>query len=255
SDNVVRQENVETTSTVTSIIPASTVNSDHNSSIIVTQNNQPEPISSELINLEIGNTLQKAKDLSSRASYNPSSSSQKGNRRDYGRGQSVPEEKRSVDDFQTAKMGHSEADNSILPSKGADTATTSLCGHIQSQPQCIKQCTSAQEVPDPCRPVEELHEFLPDCEKIPGPSQYLQIAQWMASIDREEKHDAFDTRMEEKQPSTTQTVPKTAPVDSSSNSNVKKQPQTPNKVKGKAPAPKPYSQGYRMPWKMCFRWP
>ncbi|MBW0568141.1 hypothetical protein O181_107856, partial [Austropuccinia psidii MF-1] len=48
-------ENIETASTVTSIIPASTV--------IVTQNNQPEPISSELINFDISNTLQKAKYL------------------------------------------------------------------------------------------------------------------------------------------------------------------------------------------------
>ncbi|MBW0567930.1 hypothetical protein O181_107645, partial [Austropuccinia psidii MF-1] len=63
SDNVVRQENIETASTVTSIIPASTVNSDHNSTIIVTQNIQPEPISSELVSLEISNTLQKAKYL------------------------------------------------------------------------------------------------------------------------------------------------------------------------------------------------
>ncbi|MBW0592120.1 hypothetical protein O181_131835, partial [Austropuccinia psidii MF-1] len=118
------KENIETASTVTSIIPASTINSDHNSTVIVTQNNQPEPISSELINLDISNTLQKAKNLANRASYNPSSSSQKGNRRDYGRGQSGTEGKGSVDDFQTTKMGHSEADNTILPSKRADTATT-----------------------------------------------------------------------------------------------------------------------------------
>ncbi|MBW0585709.1 hypothetical protein O181_125424 [Austropuccinia psidii MF-1] len=118
------------------------------------------------------------------ARYNPSSSSQKGNRRDYGRGQAGREGKGSVDDFQTTQMGHSEADNTILPSKRADTATTSLSGHIQSQPHCfLQQCTSGQGVPDPRRPVEELYEFLPDCEKTPGPSQYLQIAQLMASID------------------------------------------------------------------------
>ncbi|MBW0592247.1 hypothetical protein O181_131962 [Austropuccinia psidii MF-1] len=116
-------------------------------------------------------------------SYNPSSSSQKGNRCDYGRGQSDTKGKGSVDDFQTTKMGHSEAGNTILPSKRAHNATTSLSGHIKSQPQCIKPCTSVQGVPYPCRPVEELHEFLPDIEKIPGPSQYMQIAQWMASID------------------------------------------------------------------------
>ncbi|MBW0589080.1 hypothetical protein O181_128795 [Austropuccinia psidii MF-1] len=129
------------------------------------------------------------------ASYNPSSSSQKGNRCDYGRSQPGTEGKGSVDDFQTAKIGHSDADNTILPSESVDTATRSLSGHIQN----------------PCRSVEKLHEFLPDCEKAPGPSQYLQIAQWMASIDGEEKHDALDTRMKEKQPSTTQASTKNSP--------------------------------------------
>ncbi|MBW0558488.1 hypothetical protein O181_098203 [Austropuccinia psidii MF-1] len=51
---------------------------------------------------------------------------------------------------------------------------------------------------------EKLHEFLPDCEKIPGPSQHLKVTQWMASIDGKEKHDSLNSRMQEKQPSTTQ---------------------------------------------------
>ncbi|MBW0563887.1 hypothetical protein O181_103602 [Austropuccinia psidii MF-1] len=42
-------------------------------------------------------------------------------------------------------------------------------------------------------------------------------------------------------------VPKTAPIAGRSNSIVKKQPQAQNKGKGKAPATKPYSQGYRIP--------
>ncbi|MBW0589064.1 hypothetical protein O181_128779 [Austropuccinia psidii MF-1] len=42
-------------------------------------------------------------------------------------------------------------------------------------------------------------------------------------------------------------VPKTATIDSSSSSNMKKQPQAANKGKGKAPATKLYSQGYRIP--------
>ncbi|MBW0586831.1 hypothetical protein O181_126546 [Austropuccinia psidii MF-1] len=41
-------------------------------------------------------------------------------------------------------------------------------------------------------------------------------------------------------------VPKTAPVARSSNFNVKKDPQSQNKGKGKAPDTKPYSQGYRI---------
>ncbi|MBW0580387.1 hypothetical protein O181_120102 [Austropuccinia psidii MF-1] len=145
------------------------------------------------------------------ASYNPSSSSQKGNRRDYGRSQPGTEEKGSVDDFQTAKIGDSDADNTNLPSKRADTTTRSLSGHIQSQPQILQKCTAVQGAPDPCRSVEKLHELLLDCDKVPGTSQYLQIAQWMASIDGKEKHDAIDTIIEEKQPSTTQTSVKNSP--------------------------------------------
>ncbi|MBW0573495.1 hypothetical protein O181_113210 [Austropuccinia psidii MF-1] len=58
---MVRQENIETSSTVTSIIPSSTANSDYNATVIITQNKQPEPIYSELISFEISNTLQKAR--------------------------------------------------------------------------------------------------------------------------------------------------------------------------------------------------
>ncbi|MBW0555613.1 hypothetical protein O181_095328 [Austropuccinia psidii MF-1] len=232
---MVRQENIETASTVTSIIPASTVNSDHNNTVIVTQNNQPEPIYYELINLDISNTLQKAKNLAN------------SHRCDYGRSQSVTEGQGSVDDLQVNKLCHSEAYKTVLTSKRAYTATRSLSGNLQSQPEALQQCISAQRVPDPCRSVEKLHELLPDCEKIHGPSQHLQVAQWMASIDGKEEHDALNSRMEEKQPSTTKKSAKTAPVASSSNSNMKKQPQAQNKGKGKAPATKPYSQGYRNP--------
>ncbi|MBW0577154.1 hypothetical protein O181_116869 [Austropuccinia psidii MF-1] len=111
------------------------------------------------------------------ASYNPSRSSQKGHRRDYGRSQSVSEGQESVDDLQINKLCHSEADNTILPSNRAETATRSLSRHLQSKPESLQQCIAAQRVPDPCRSVEKLHEFLPDCEKIPVPSQHLQVTQ------------------------------------------------------------------------------
>ncbi|MBW0575631.1 hypothetical protein O181_115346 [Austropuccinia psidii MF-1] len=68
-------------------------------------------------------------------SYNPSRSSQKGNRHDYGRSQSVTEGQGSVDDYQSNKLVHYEADNTFLPSNRAYTATRSLSGHIQSQPE------------------------------------------------------------------------------------------------------------------------
>ncbi|MBW0569095.1 hypothetical protein O181_108810 [Austropuccinia psidii MF-1] len=145
------------------------------------------------------------------ASYNPLNSSQKGHRRDYGRHQSVTEGQGSVDDCQINKLCHSEADNTVLPSKRADTSTRILSGHLQSQPEGLQQCIAAQRVPDPCRYVEKTHEFLPDCEKIPGPSQHFQVTQWMASIDGKEEHDAFKSRMEEEQPSNTQASAKNSP--------------------------------------------
>ncbi|MBW0590353.1 hypothetical protein O181_130068 [Austropuccinia psidii MF-1] len=145
------------------------------------------------------------------ASYNPSSSSKKGDKCDYGRIQSVTEGLDSVDNLQINKLCHSEADKTFLPSKRADTTTRSLSGHLQNQLEGLQQCISAQRIPDPCRSVEKLHEFLPDCEKILGPSQHFQVTQWMASIDGKEAHDALNSRMEEKQPSTTQTSAKNSP--------------------------------------------
>ncbi|MBW0591145.1 hypothetical protein O181_130860 [Austropuccinia psidii MF-1] len=180
------------------------------------------------------------------ASYNPSSSSQKGNRRDYGGSQPGTEGKGSVDDFQPTKIGHSDSDNTILPSQRADTTTRSRSGHIQSRQQSIQQCTTVQGVPDPGRSVEKLHEFLPDCEKVPGPSQYLKIAQWMEFIDGKEKHDALDTRMEEKQPFTTQTSVKNSPSGQHQQFQREKAATSSKQGKGKALAPKPYSQGYRI---------
>ncbi|MBW0585830.1 hypothetical protein O181_125545 [Austropuccinia psidii MF-1] len=54
------------------------------------------------------------------SSYNPSSSSQKGHRHDYGRSQSVTEGQGSVDDPQINKLFHSAADNTIFPSNRAE---------------------------------------------------------------------------------------------------------------------------------------
>ncbi|MBW0495387.1 hypothetical protein O181_035102 [Austropuccinia psidii MF-1] len=65
---------------------------------------------------------------------------------------------------------------------------------------------------------------------------------------------------EENNPSPPKQVPKTAPVASRSNSNMKKQPQAQNKGKFKAPATNltaraTESQRFRrMPWRMYFRW-
>ncbi|MBW0587810.1 hypothetical protein O181_127525 [Austropuccinia psidii MF-1] len=96
------------------------------------------------------------------ASYKPSSSSQKGHRCDYGGSQSDKEGQGPLKDFHNNKLPNSEADDTILPSKRADTGTRSLNGQLQSQPEGLQQCTAAQRVPDPCRSVEKLHAIIPD---------------------------------------------------------------------------------------------
>ncbi|MBW0507222.1 hypothetical protein O181_046937 [Austropuccinia psidii MF-1] len=83
------------------------------------------------------------------AGYSPSSSSQKGHRRDYGRSKSVTEGQGSVDYLQINKLCNSEADDTILPSTRADTTTRSHSGHIRIQPKGLQQCIAEQRVPDP----------------------------------------------------------------------------------------------------------
>ncbi|MBW0517305.1 hypothetical protein O181_057020 [Austropuccinia psidii MF-1] len=94
------------------------------------------------------------------ASYNHSRSPQKVYRHDYGRSQSVTEGQGSVNRSQTERLCHYEAYNTLLPLKRAYTTTRSLSGHLQSQTEGIKHCILAQRVPDPCRYVKKLHEYL-----------------------------------------------------------------------------------------------
>ncbi|MBW0522261.1 hypothetical protein O181_061976 [Austropuccinia psidii MF-1] len=96
------------------------------------------------------------------ANYNPSGSSQPGYRHDFGRSQSVAKGQGLVNESQTDISGYSEDDNTVLPSKKANSATRSLCGQIQSQPEGLQKCIAAQRLPNPCIFVEKLHEFLPD---------------------------------------------------------------------------------------------
>ncbi|MBW0594124.1 hypothetical protein O181_133839 [Austropuccinia psidii MF-1] len=181
------------------------------------------------------------------ASYNPSSSSQKGNRRDYGRGQSGTEGKGSVDDFQTTKMGHSEADNTILPSK-------ELTPPQQASVDIYKASHSAYNNALQFKEYQILADLWKNCM-----NSYLTVRKFLGHPNTCKFLNGWHLLMEKKNmmlltlewrknnPPPPKPVPKTAPVARSSNSNVKKQPQTPNKGKGKAPAPKPYSQGYRIP--------
>ncbi|MBW0519580.1 hypothetical protein O181_059295 [Austropuccinia psidii MF-1] len=125
----------------------------------MTQKNRSESISVELINLEISNNVQKPHNLANRASFNPSRSSQKGYRHHYGRSQSVTEGQGSVNETQTDKLCHCEADNTVSPSNRAETAKRSLSGHIQSHSAGLPKCIAAQIVSDSFRSVETLHEL------------------------------------------------------------------------------------------------
>ncbi|MBW0541742.1 hypothetical protein O181_081457 [Austropuccinia psidii MF-1] len=116
-----------------------------------------------------------------------------------------------VTDFHINELCHSKDDNTVLPSIRAETSTRSLSEHIQSHPGGFQQCIAAQRVPDPCKSVEKLHEFLAYCEKIPRPSQHLKVTQWMASVDGKEEHYTFNRRMEEKQPSINQASAQNSP--------------------------------------------
>ncbi|MBW0537157.1 hypothetical protein O181_076872 [Austropuccinia psidii MF-1] len=158
------------------------------------------------------------------ASYNPPSRSQKGYRRDYGRSKSVTAGQGSFDDFQINKLCHSEADNPVLPSKRADTATRSLSGHLKGQPEGLQQCTAEQRVPGPCRSVEKLHEFLPENEKLLGhPNTFNLLNGWHPLMEKKNMM-LLTEEWRKNNPPPPKQVPKTAPVASSSNSNGKKQP-------------------------------
>ncbi|MBW0546602.1 hypothetical protein O181_086317 [Austropuccinia psidii MF-1] len=181
------------------------------------------------------------------ASYSPSISSQKGHRRDYGRSQSVTEGKWSVDDFQINKLCHSEADNTVLASNRADTVTRSLSGHIQSQPEGLQQCIAEKRVPDPCISVENSMNSYPTVREFLGHPNTCKLLNGWHPLMGKKNMILLTAEWRKNNPPPPIQMPKTAPVASSRNSNVKKQPQAQSKVKGKAPTTKPYSQGYRIP--------
>ncbi|MBW0539546.1 hypothetical protein O181_079261, partial [Austropuccinia psidii MF-1] len=238
-DNVVRQENIETASTVTSIIPAGTVNSYHNSTVIITQNNQPEPISSELINLDISNTLQKAKNLANTL--------------------------KKVIDVIMAEANQLHKDKGQL-------MTSKLINYVIMKLMILlclqKELTLPQEASVDIYKASQKtynnalqhkeYQILADLWKN-SINYYLTVRKLMGHPNTCKLLDGWHPLMEKKNmilltakwsknnPPPPKKVPKTAPVASSSNSNVKKQPQAQNKGKGKAPATKPYSQGYRIP--------
>ncbi|MBW0554463.1 hypothetical protein O181_094178, partial [Austropuccinia psidii MF-1] len=187
SENILRQEDIEKASTVTSIIAASTVNSDHNSKVIITQNNQPEPISSELINLEISNSLQKEKNLANNQE----------------RAITPQEAPKEVIDVIMAEANQLQKDKELTPPQEASLDIYKASQKAYNNALQHKEYQILSDMWKNCKNS--------DCEKVPGPSQHFQVTQSMASIDGKEEHDAFNRRMEEKQPSTTQASSKNSP--------------------------------------------
>ncbi|MBW0548383.1 hypothetical protein O181_088098 [Austropuccinia psidii MF-1] len=241
---MVRQENIETASTVTSIIPVSTVNSDHNSTVIVTQNNQPEPISSELINFNISNTLQKAKNLAN--NQEPAITPQA--------------DPRKIIDVIVAEANQLQKDQGqLMTSKLTNCVILKLIKLFDLQ----KELTLPQEASvDIYKAIQKAYNnalqhkeyhILADLWKN-CMNSYLTVRKFLGHPRTCKFLNGWHPLMEKKNmmlltaewrknnPPPPKQVPKTAPVASSSNPKVKKQPQAQNRGKGKAPATKPYSQ-------------
>ncbi|MBW0540414.1 hypothetical protein O181_080129, partial [Austropuccinia psidii MF-1] len=237
SENVLRQENIKTASTATSIIPASTANSDCNSTVIITKKYQPEPIASELISFDISNTLQKANNLPIEPAINP---------------QEAP---KKVIDVIRAEANQLQKDKDIKPPQEASmyiykTSQKAYNNELQHKEyqiladllkNCMNSYLSVIKLlghPNTCKLLNGWHPFMEKKKMM------LSTAEWRKN-----------------NPPPPKKVPKTAPVAISSNSNMKKQPRAQKKGKGNAPATKPYIQGYRIPnieqdaMEMYFRWP
>ncbi|MBW0587366.1 hypothetical protein O181_127081, partial [Austropuccinia psidii MF-1] len=225
SENLVKQENIETSSTATSIIPASTANSDYNSTVIISQTNQPEPISSELINLDISNTLQKTKNLANNQeqAITPQGAPKKvidvimaeANQLQKGKELTLPQEA-SVDIYKASQKAY----NNALQHKEYQISAD-LCKNCLNSYLTVRIFLGH---PSTCKLLNGWNPLMGKKNMI------LSMAEWRKN-----------------NPPPPKQVPKTAPVARSSNSKVKKQPQAQNKGKGNALATKPYSQGYRIP--------
>ncbi|MBW0462111.1 hypothetical protein O181_001826 [Austropuccinia psidii MF-1] len=161
------------------------------------------------------------------ASYNPSSKSQKGNRHDYGRGQSVTEGQGSVDDFKKLTLPQ-EASVDIYKDSQKAYNNALQQKKYQILSDLWKNCINA---------------YLPVRKFLGHPSTSKLLNGWHPLMEKK-KMMLLTAEWRTNNSPPPKKVPKTAPVASSSNSNVKKQPKAQNKVKGKAPATKPYSQGY-----------
>ncbi|MBW0506709.1 hypothetical protein O181_046424 [Austropuccinia psidii MF-1] len=138
-----------------------------------------------------------------------SSSSQKGYRHDCSRSQSVTEGQGSLNQAQTDILFLSEAYNTVIPSKRAETSTRSLSGHSQSQPEGLQQCTEAQRVLNPFRSLRNcMKSYLTMRKSLDHPNACNLLNEWHPLMKR--KYVTFNSRIEKKQPSTTQTDAKSS---------------------------------------------
>ncbi|MBW0593994.1 hypothetical protein O181_133709 [Austropuccinia psidii MF-1] len=185
---MVRQENIETSSTVTSIIPESTVNSDHNSTVVTTQNNQPEPISSELINLDISNTLQKAKNLAN-------------NQEPAITPQAAP---KKVIDVIIAEANQLQKDKELTPPQEASVDIYKASQKAYNNALQHKEYQILADLWRNC-----MNYYLTVQKFLGNPILATPSMDGIHSCI--EENDAFNRRMEEKQPSTTKASAKNSP--------------------------------------------
>ncbi|MBW0574499.1 hypothetical protein O181_114214 [Austropuccinia psidii MF-1] len=152
------------------------------------------------------------------ACYNPSSSSQKGHRRYYGKSQSVTEGQGSFDDLQIDKLCHSEADKAFLPSKRAETATRSLITHYKAIQKAYNNALQHKEyqiLPDLWKKC--INSYLTVIKFLVHPNTCKLINRWHPLMEKKNMM-LLTEEWRKNNPPPPKKVPKTAPVASRSNS-------------------------------------
>ncbi|MBW0537366.1 hypothetical protein O181_077081 [Austropuccinia psidii MF-1] len=144
------------------------------------------------------------------ASYNPSSSSQKGNRHDYGRRQSVTEGQGSVDDSQKLKLPQ-EASVDIYKARQKAYNNEFQNKEYQILADLWKNF---------------MNSYLTMRKFLGYPNTFKFLNGWHPLMEKKNMM-LLTEEWRENSPPPPKQVPKTAPVASSGNFNVKKQPQNP----------------------------
>ncbi|MBW0583380.1 hypothetical protein O181_123095 [Austropuccinia psidii MF-1] len=195
------------------------------------------------------------------ASYKPSSRSKKGHRRDYGRSQSETEGQRSVKDFHNNKLSNSDADETILTSKRADTATRSSVEIYKASHKAYNNVLQHKEY-------QILGDLWKNCmnsyltvRKLLGhPNTFKVLNGWHPLM--EKKNMMLLLKNGGKKPTTTKESAKTSPSGQQKQFQCEKTATSSNKMAKGRHQPQiltvkatGFQRFSRMPWKMCFRWP